>query len=469
MKKFNAYLRLTLSLGALGTLVLPYNQNLLAQTQVQSPTSPTKSTDTQVDKVVINNNGTTHVVASDKLRDVKAITIYTDEQVTSANGTSKELKGKVLIIDSTGVHSYGGKQFLPDDIKQKVDEALKDLELGKDASVEVITTQESSQGGSRSTSSSVSGLRGGRSTSQRTFSIGRGGSASANTVISISEDEATSPTTENGSSANARRQRTCSITARGLSSDRMQALRNSLELTKLKSIGTLQSLDELSKLDGLSDEVKEKLKNIRFDVDDKDSAISISINGLENLEKGTANIKNVKILLKEAGKSNEPMENGEVAVAQEPFTVITTEKNDGKETKRVILKFRGDIPKPPTPPVPPTYSLPTPPVPPTPPAESNTATSPSSQPKLNELRPKELSIYPNPSEDGRFTLRYGLTSDAPVSMRITNIEGREILSEQNLASTAERLIDLSTQGSGTYLVTLLQAGKSTTLKLVVSE
>lgn len=455
MKKLHTYLRLTLSLGALGALVLPYNQNLLAQTQVQTPTSPTKSTDAQVDKVVINNNGTTHVVASDKQRDIQAITIYSDEQGNSANGTSKELKNKVLIIDKNGVHSYDGKQSLPDDVKLKVDDAIKDLNLGKDEEFEVIATEESSQDDSRSTSSSANSMRNGRSNIQRTITIGRGGSASTNTEISVSESQTPASATGNGSSQNAGRQRTCCITARGLSPERMQVLRNSLELLKLKNIGTMQSLEELSKLEGLSGEVKEKLKNIRFDVSDKDSAISISINGLENLDKGVKNLQKVKILLKEASKVADKSENNEVANAQEPVTVIVAEENNDKANKRVVLKFRNDV-----------SNLPIPPVPPAPP----TSVTPSApQAKLNELRPKELSVYPNPSDDGRFTLRYGLTSDAPVSMRITNIEGREILSEQNLASNAERIIDLSAQGSGIYLVTLLQAGKSTTLKLVVSE
>ncbi len=76
---------------------------------------------------------------------------------------------------------------------------------------------------------------------------------------------------------------------------------------------------------------------------------------------------------------------------------------------------------------------------------------------------QQISIYPNPSEDGRFTLAL---KDGQLAVRfeITDLHGRKIFSQET--NSAQTNIDLSNQASGLYLLRWVDAERSGVIRLV---
>jgi len=81
---------------------------------------------------------------------------------------------------------------------------------------------------------------------------------------------------------------------------------------------------------------------------------------------------------------------------------------------------------------------------------------------LDVLDKQSIRIYPNPSDDGRFTVL--LPEASRVKVELTDLRGRFILSQEN--TTTENLIDLSTQPSGMYLLRWTDSNQSGVLRLI---
>ncbi len=82
---------------------------------------------------------------------------------------------------------------------------------------------------------------------------------------------------------------------------------------------------------------------------------------------------------------------------------------------------------------------------------------------LDQLHMQALRVYPNPSDDGRFTLvlRDGQQT---AQLELTDLQGRRIYSGSTQAP--ESLLDLSSQSSGIYLLRWISAEQSGVIRLV---
>ncbi len=78
----------------------------------------------------------------------------------------------------------------------------------------------------------------------------------------------------------------------------------------------------------------------------------------------------------------------------------------------------------------------------------------------------QFSIYPNPSE-GQFILRNGENADS-YSVMVFDPRGKVVYDQRiNFAARDQRLIDLSAQAKGIYLMKISNAENSFTRKIVI--
>lgn len=87
---------------------------------------------------------------------------------------------------------------------------------------------------------------------------------------------------------------------------------------------------------------------------------------------------------------------------------------------------------------------------------------------MEDLTLNDISFYPNPS-DGRFDLELKTANESPIQLIIVDGEGNEVfnkLKSPQEGFLSER-IDLTTEGKGWYILTLMQNGKALTKRIVV--
>jgi hypothetical protein len=78
-----------------------------------------------------------------------------------------------------------------------------------------------------------------------------------------------------------------------------------------------------------------------------------------------------------------------------------------------------------------------------------------------------FSFYPNPS-DGNFTLDLDLNGKEDASVRITDLDGKEIYNEKiSGAGKTSKSVNLGTDKKGTFIVTIKQGKKTTSKKIII--
>lgn len=89
----------------------------------------------------------------------------------------------------------------------------------------------------------------------------------------------------------------------------------------------------------------------------------------------------------------------------------------------------------------------------------------------NRLELETLSYYPNPAPNGIFKLKFRTPSEGELSIKIYNLDGREIFSRyfERYSGLFSETIDLSGQAEGIYLMEIEMEGKRLTRKIAVNE
>lgn len=78
-----------------------------------------------------------------------------------------------------------------------------------------------------------------------------------------------------------------------------------------------------------------------------------------------------------------------------------------------------------------------------------------------------VEFYPNPN-NGKFTMDFDSDSKQPVTIVITDMNGREVFKEVVKGEgRISRTIDISKQSKGTYIMTMQQGKKSNTKKIII--
>ncbi len=95
--------------------------------------------------------------------------------------------------------------------------------------------------------------------------------------------------------------------------------------------------------------------------------------------------------------------------------------------------------------------------------------------KKGQVKPSEkliledLSYYPNPTADGNFRLKFKTPTDGELSVKIYNIDGKEVFTRyfEKYSGVYSERIDLTQQKEGIYLLEITQEGKRLTRKIIV--
>ena len=90
--------------------------------------------------------------------------------------------------------------------------------------------------------------------------------------------------------------------------------------------------------------------------------------------------------------------------------------------------------------------------------------------ETNQLTLENLSYYPNPATNGRFKLKFDVPEVSELSIKIYNLDGKEILGRYFDAfdGTYSETIDLSGQSEGIYLLEIENNGKRLTRKIAIN-
>lgn len=90
--------------------------------------------------------------------------------------------------------------------------------------------------------------------------------------------------------------------------------------------------------------------------------------------------------------------------------------------------------------------------------------------KSNELALEDLSFYPNPAPNGRFKVRFQLPEEGELSIKVSNLDGKEVFSRyfESFGGIYSETIDLSGQKEGIYLLEIGQGKKRLTKKIVIN-
>lgn len=80
----------------------------------------------------------------------------------------------------------------------------------------------------------------------------------------------------------------------------------------------------------------------------------------------------------------------------------------------------------------------------------------------------ELKFFPNPSDDGKFTIEYELKGKEPATLTITDANGKQLYKEViKSEGKYSRQIDLGNKGKGVFILNLQQGKKSISQKLII--
>jgi len=127
---------------------------------------------------------------------------------------------------------------------------------------------------------------------------------------------------------------------------------------------------------------------------------------------------------------------------------VQVEMEDGKETKHIVIitKVSGD-------------------------KEKDVAKKiPAAKENLDkkELSVNKLKFSPNPN-DGKFDLSFKLSEKEPVSIKIFDMQGKEVYNEQinSFSGKYNNNIDISEKGEGIYILQIVQNDKASTNKIVI--
>ncbi|OWY21365.1 PDZ domain-containing protein [Sphingobacteriales bacterium UPWRP_1] len=101
-------------------------------------------------------------------------------------------------------------------------------------------------------------------------------------------------------------------------------------------------------------------------------------------------------------------------------------------------------------------------------ASGNNAKTITTQP--DALKLTDLSFYPNPNQ-GKFTLNFAVAETAPTLLRITDLSGKEIYTEDlgNFSGAYSKQIDISENAEGIYLLQIVQGDKVLVKKLLLQQ
>lgn len=88
----------------------------------------------------------------------------------------------------------------------------------------------------------------------------------------------------------------------------------------------------------------------------------------------------------------------------------------------------------------------------------------------NVLELDDLVFFPNPSSNGRVKVRFKLPEEGELSIKVSNLEGKEVFSRyfERFGGTYSEMIDLSGQKDGIYLLEIGQGKKRVTKKIVIN-
>lgn len=88
----------------------------------------------------------------------------------------------------------------------------------------------------------------------------------------------------------------------------------------------------------------------------------------------------------------------------------------------------------------------------------------------NLLELEDLTFYPNPAPNGQFKVRFTAPSEDELSIRVSNLEGKEVFSRyfESFSGVYSERIDLSHQNDGIYLLEITQGKKRLTKKIVIN-
>ncbi|WP_436518035.1 T9SS type A sorting domain-containing protein [Ekhidna sp. To15] len=88
----------------------------------------------------------------------------------------------------------------------------------------------------------------------------------------------------------------------------------------------------------------------------------------------------------------------------------------------------------------------------------------------NVLDLEDLVFFPNPSSNGRFKVRFRLPQEGELSIKVSNLEGKEVFSRyfERFGGTYSEMIDLSGQKDGIYLMEIGQGKKRVTKKIIIN-
>lgn len=87
-----------------------------------------------------------------------------------------------------------------------------------------------------------------------------------------------------------------------------------------------------------------------------------------------------------------------------------------------------------------------------------------------KLELEDLNFYPNPSSNGRFKVRFNVPQEGELSIKVSNLEGKEVFSRyfERFGGLYSEMIDLSGQNDGIYLLEISQGKKRLTKKIVIN-
>lgn len=88
--------------------------------------------------------------------------------------------------------------------------------------------------------------------------------------------------------------------------------------------------------------------------------------------------------------------------------------------------------------------------------------------KNKDLEIKNLKFHPNPS-DGRFNLEFSTPQEGTTEVIIYNINGKKVYEERivNFKGHYKKEIDISSSGSGTYFLEIIQGNKASYRKIIL--